>query len=213
MTVGSPMVQACAFGPLAVQYDERVLTPRVWTLLQSRWAAELALDAPAGPLLELFAGAGQIGQAAAMLSGRSLVQVEASPVAAGYAVENARAAGIGPRVDVRTTDIASALAPHESFPLMLADPPYLPTRDVPRWPDDPRSAIDGGADGLDLVRRALRVASEHLLPGGALLLQVAGAEQAEAVTEYVESDPGPAFTCGELREHDPQRAVLLLRRR
>ena len=209
---GARAVRTCSrvFGPLLVRYDARVLTPRPWTLLQSRWAAELATQAAAGPILELCAGAGQIGLAAAALTGRGLVQVEADPVAAGYAASNAAVAGLSDQVDVRNGRIDTTLAPGERFPIILADPPYLPSADVARWPDDPASAIDGGVDGLDLVRVCLQVTGKHLAPGGALLLQVAGVTQALAVIAHLERTADLGLTHRETRHHDPNRAVMLL---
>jgi len=125
------------FGPLVVRYDDRVLTPRPWTLMQSRWAAELAAKVTTGPILELCAGAGQIGLAAAALTGRGLVQVEADPVAAAYARTNAAAADRDTQVEVRNTRIQTALMPGERFSIILADPPYLHTADIARWPGRP----------------------------------------------------------------------------
>jgi len=202
-------VRSCQFGPVLVRFDARVLTPRVWTLLQSRWAAELAEDAGPGPLLELCAGAGSIGLAAAALSGRELVQVELDPVAAEYARGNAAVAGLAGRVEVRQRPLEAALGPDERFPLILADPPYLSSEDIVRWPHDPPTAIDGGADGLAVVRRCLAVAAAHLSPGAPLLLQVAGARQAAAVGDVV-AGAGLPLRPVELREVDAARAVLLL---
>ena len=85
--------ETMTFGPLVVAFDERVLRPRPWTLLQASWAAELAVGAPAGPILELCSGAGHIGQAAAVLSGRGLVQVDVDPHACALAEANAAAIG------------------------------------------------------------------------------------------------------------------------
>jgi release factor glutamine methyltransferase len=201
----------CEFGPLSVEYDGRVLEPRPWTLLQSRWAAELATGAAPGPILELCAGAGQIGLAAAVLAGRDLVQVEADPTAADYARANARRAGYADRVEVRTARAERALSPDERFAIVLADPPYLPTRQVSRWPADPVTAIDGGGDGLDVIRACLATAAAHLVPGGPLLLQVAGAAQADEVADLVAGGGWP-LRAGEVRSHDPERAVLLLTR-
>jgi release factor glutamine methyltransferase len=198
------------FGPLLVRYDERVLTPRPWTLMQSLWAVELATKAAPGPILELCSGAGQIGLAAAALTGRALVQVEADPVAAAYARSNAAAAGHESPVEVRNARMQTALATHERFPIILADPPYLPTAHVARWPHDPVSAIDGGADGLDLTRVCLQVAADHLTPGGAMLLQVAGTPQARAVTAILRTTPQLHLTHLETRQHDGDRAVMLL---
>lgn len=204
--------RTCPFGPLLVEYDERVLTPRAWTLEQSSWAAELASRAPAGPILELCAGAGHIGLAAAVLADRDLVQVEADPVAVGYAIANAVRAGRADRVDVRMASLTDAVRPDERFPLVIADPPYLPTADVRRWPDDPVTAIDGGTDGLDVIRACLGVAAAHLAPGGHLLLQVAGPGQADRVTALTGSGPGPRLHRLGVRVIDAERAILHLAR-
>ena len=199
------------FGPVEIRYDERVLTPRSWTLLQSRWAAEIAREVPAGPVLELCAGAGQIGLAAAALTGRPLIQVDADPIACRYAVANAARAGLADQVEVRHGRIDTAIHVGEHFPIILADPPYLPSADVARWPEDPRSAIDGGTDGLDLVRACLEVADRHLLVDGMLLLQVAGDDQAQAVVAHLESADHLRLTPRATRHHDGHRAVMLLR--
>jgi len=115
----------CRFGPLEIEFDERVLNPRPWTLSQSEWAAELAASAPPGPMLELCAGAGQIGLVAARLSGRALIQVEADPIAAQYAAANAERTGLAAAVELRCARLEVALSPDERFPIVLADPPYL----------------------------------------------------------------------------------------
>ena len=72
--------QTVDFDGLTVCFDGRVLHPRAWTAEQSRWAARLLEDLPHGPVLELCAGAGQIGLAAVRRSQRRLVCVEADPV-------------------------------------------------------------------------------------------------------------------------------------
>src|SRR5213078_2899209 len=104
-------VERMGFGPLTVAFDGSVLRPRPWTVAQGEWAAELALSpaaraaptAPPGSLLELCCGAGQIGLVAAVLSGRPLVQVDASETACRFARMNADAAGpdVAARVSVR----------------------------------------------------------------------------------------------------------------
>src|SRR4051812_4377003 len=205
----APPRRSGRFGPLIIEYDARVLPPRSWTLEQSRWAAALCAEPAAGRLLELCAGAGQIGLAAAVLADRDLVQVEADPVAAGYARRNARRAGWGHRVEVRTERLEEALGPGELFPLILADPPYLPTADTERWPEDPRTAIDGGPDGLAVTRACLVVAAAHLSRDGRLLLQVAGPHQAGRVDELAAAE----FDTEEVRVIDEVRAIQLLRRR
>ncbi len=205
-------VRCCRFGPIDVAFDDRVLVPRSWTLAQSEWAAQVAAGAGPGPLLELCAGVGHIGLAAAVLAHRDLVQVELDPVAAGYARANAERAGWGDRVEVRIGRLEDAVGEDERFPLVIADPPYLPTGEIGRYPQDPLLAIDGGDDGLAVVRACLAVADRHLEGGGALLLQVAGPLQAEAVEALAADARPPALETVETRAVDHARAIMLLRR-
>ena len=196
------------FGPIVVAFDDQVLRPRPWTLMQSEWAAELASEAPPGPILELCAGVGHIGLAAAVMSDRDLVQVELDPVAARFANQNAVRAGHADRISIRVAPLQLALRPSERYPLIIADPPYLPSHEVSDWPADPPRAIDGGPDGLDLVRMCLRVGERHLQPSGHLLLQVAGVQQADAVAACLPA----GLAAREVRTVDPRRAVLHVRR-
>lgn len=204
--------RSMTFGPLTVAFDGDVLEPRAWTLLQSTWAAEVALTAPAGPVLELGAGAGHIGQAAAALMSppRALVQVDVDPHACDVARRNAVANGLGDVVNVRCGEVDSAdvLAADERFPLVIADPPYVPSDEAAELEDDPAGAIDGGEDGLEIARRCLIVAARHLSPGGAVLLQALGAAQVGALAPDL-ADCG--LTVADVRSVDPRRAVALLR--
>jgi methylase of polypeptide subunit release factors len=169
----------CEFGPLRVGFDETVLAPRPWTVVQSRHAAALLDRSAPGPLLELHCGAGHIGQAAAVWSGRALVQVDDDPSACIWARRNAEANAVD--ADVRCTPLETLDADDGSFALVLADPPYVPSNETKRFADDPVHAIDGGADGLDGVRACLPIAARLTRPGGAVVLQVRGPGQAHAV--------------------------------
>ncbi len=202
-------VRTAPFGPVTIAFDDRVLAPRPWTLLQSEWAVELAADAPAGAVLELCAGAGQIGLVVAVATGRPLVQVDCSEAAVDFARANAAAAGLAASVEIRCAPLETAVADDEYFPLVLADPPYLPSAGVGRFPDDPPLAVDGGPDGLDLVRACLTVAGRHLAAGGFVLLQVAGPAQARAVVD-VTAEAGTVLGVLDVRVVDDDRAVVLL---
>ncbi|MFL6155762.1 MAG: RsmD family RNA methyltransferase [Marmoricola sp.] len=172
-------VRTATFGTLRIAYDETVLTPRDWTTDQSRWAAELAATVPAGRILELCAGAGQIGLLAVLGCDRDLVAVDLDETACRFAAANARVAGLAERVEVRNSRLESACREGETFPLMILDPPWVPAHQTGTFPEDPLVAIDGGADGLDVARACLVVAAEHLAPGGRAVLQVGTAEQVE----------------------------------
>lgn len=181
-------IERLEFGHLQIVFDERVLRPRPWTVAQSQWAAELLHTLPVmGRVLELCAGAGHIGLLALAMGGAStqhrLVAVDASPVACGYARLNADAAGLGSRVDVREGRIEDVLQPDERFDLVIADPPWVPSSDVGRFPRDPVVAIDGGDDGLDVARSCLGAIESHLVPGGSAVLQLGNVDQIERLRD------------------------------
>ena len=207
------MPASLTFGPVTVGFDERVLRPRPWTLAQSEWAAELARGLSPGPILELCCGAGHIGQAAAVLSGRDLVQVDLSAAACEWATANAERAGLAGRVEVRCGSFEEVLGPDERFPLVVADPPYVPAGEVESFPDDPPLAIDGGPGGLDVVERCAAAGASALAAQGRLLIQVRGAAQAEGLAARLavrrgEAVPPPAALC-EVRTYGPDRALAL----
>lgn len=200
----SSLTSALWFGSLQITYDDRVLTPRPWTVAQSRWAAETAATLPAGPMLELCSGAGHIGLLAAHLSGRRLTCVDVSPAACELTRINAAAAGLDDRVEVREGPMHDVLAREDRFVLVIADPPWVTSQGVSAYPEDPVLAIDGGADGLDLARQCLEVGAAHLHPGGALLLQLGDTDQAAELAR----ETGPSLTLTEVRQEE--RGVLSL---
>jgi release factor glutamine methyltransferase len=198
-------------GELQIGWDARTLEPRPWTLAQADWAVELLAEAPAGPVVELCSGVGYVGIDVARRTGRAVVQVDGCEAACRWARRNAAAAGVAHLVEVRFADLCFALADHERSPLVLADPPYVPTEGVARFPDDPPGAIDGGEDGLDVIRLALAIAGHHLAPGGAVVLQVAGPPQAEAVRAMLDDNRSWGLQVDEVRAFGPDRALVLLR--
>ena len=194
------------FGPLDIDHDDEVLEPRPWTLAQSAWAAEL----PAGPMLELGCGAGHIGLAAAVLSGSPLVQVDTSEAACRWAARNAATAGLADRVEQRCGEIEDVLGPDEQFAIVIADPPYVESSDVEAFPEDPERAIDGGRDGLDLVRTFLVAAEQHLAPGGSIVLQLGAPRQIEAVASWLRRPDAPDLAVVERRVVGDDRSLALL---
>ncbi len=160
-------------------YDDSVLAPRAWTIVQSHQAATLADGMPDGPMLELHCGAGHIGQAAAYWARRPLVQVDDNPAACEWARRNAATNDV--QAEVRCVRIEDLDEPDGTFALVLADPPYVPSAEIGRFLEDPAHAIDGGDDGLDGVRACLPVAARLTRPGGMVVLQVRGPEQADAL--------------------------------
>lgn len=200
------------FGPLTIAYDSRVLVPRQWTQMQSQWAADLLQQLPAGPVLELCTGAGHIGLLALALSGRTGVLVDIDPVAAAYARRNAEAAGLTQQVEVRLSPAEEALRSGEQFVMVLADPPWVPSGEVGRFPEDPLRAIDGGDDGLAIALTCLTVMGRCLTPEGYGLLQVGTPEQVHVVQEWLTRDDSPRLRVEATRAHEDRGVVVLLRR-
>lgn len=128
-------------------------------LAARRWAR-------AKDVLDVFTGSGALALAAARDGARTVTAVDVSRRALLSVWLNARRAGF--RVAIRRGDVLAPVA-GESFDLILANPPYLPgdktlpTRGVAR-------AWEGGVDGRVLVDRLLDDVSEHLRPGGRLLM-------------------------------------------
>jgi release factor glutamine methyltransferase len=202
-------VELMPFGPLLVRFDARVLRPRPWTLEQSRWAAELLSSAPPGPVLELCAGVGHIGLAVAAESDRAFHLVDADAHACSHARWNAEAAGLAARVTVHHGPMHEAVPPDERFALVLADPPWVPSSEVSRFPADPRRAIDGGPDGLDLARTCVEVVARHLLPGGASVLQLGDEAQADAMRRHLRSRPDLGLAVVAVRPVPEATGILL----
>lgn len=149
--------------------------------MQSQWAVELLVGAGPGPVLELCTGAGHIGLLVVAATDRSLVAVDLDPVACGFARHNAEGAGLEHRVEVREGALADAVRPGERFALVLADPPWVPSDEIGRFPEDPTTAIDGGPAGLDVAHACVQAATTCLEPGGSLLLQLGTDAQADEV--------------------------------
>jgi release factor glutamine methyltransferase len=76
------------------------------------------------------------------------------------------------------------------FSIIVSNPPYIPTPDLPSLQREvrrePPLALDGGQDGLSLIRRIIAESPDHLAPGGALLLE-ADPRQMEAVSGLLAS--------------------------
>jgi len=195
------------FGPIDVAFDQSVLRPRPWTLAQSEWAAELS---DGSPMLEVGCGAGHIGLAAAVLSGARVVQVDSDPAACRWAGVNAAANGCAELVEQRCGRAEDVLGEGERFGVVIADPPYVPSSEVHRYPEDPLGAIDGGPDGLDSVRRFLTGVTGHIDRGGSVVLQVRGLAQVGQLEAWLRDSSAPSFQVTESRTYGDLRALARL---
>ncbi|MGI8938148.1 MAG: hypothetical protein ACR2JF_08045, partial [Iamia sp.] len=123
---------------------------------------------------------------------------------------NAAAAGVADWVEQRCGEIQGVLRAGERFAIVIADPPYVESADVDGFPEDPAHAIDGGEDGLDLVRTFLVAAGQHLAPGGSIVLQLGAPRQIEAVASWLRRPDAPRLAVVEQRVVGDDRSLALL---
>jgi len=180
------------FRQVTVRVTADAMVPRPETELLAAWALDLLPRGPRRPLaIDLGTGTGCI--ACAIASERPDVEVialEAAARAVTLARENVAALGLSGRVRVEVSELFSALGATLAD-VIVCNPPYLPTGliatlapEVSQY--DPRGALDGGVDGLRVIRRIVAEAPQRLLPGGALVLETAGGDQARAVVALME---------------------------
>ena len=180
------------FRHVTVRVTADAMVPRPETELLAAWALDLLPRGPRRPLaIDLGTGTGCI--ACAIASERPDVEVialEAAARAVTLARENVAALGLSARVRVEVSELFSALGATLAD-VIVCNPPYLPTGliatlapEVSQY--DPRGALDGGVDGLRVIRRIVAEAPQRLLPGGALVLETAGGDQARAVVALME---------------------------
>lgn len=103
--------------------------------------------------------------------------IELSPEAAAVARFNLATHGLARRVKLHHSDAFDAV-PAVKYDVILSNPPYVPTRELRGLPEEfrrePRMALDGGADGLDIIRKILRQSRERLQRHGLVTLEVGG---------------------------------------
>ena len=204
------------FAGLRFRCDRRALVPRspLAELIEGAYAPWYAGPAPTR-LLDLCCGGGCLGIAAAVTApGLSVVLADLDSDALALAAENVALHGVEDRVRLCRSDGFEGLA-GERFDIILCNPPYVDAEDLAGMPaeyrHEPAAGLGAGADGLDLVRRLLPVAAEHLADQGLLLLEVGNSWPAlEACYPrfpftWVELERGghgvAALTAQELRDH------------
>lgn len=174
----------------AFRVDDRVLIPRPETELLAEAALRfLPVDSPSRAL-DLCCGSGCL--AVTLAAERPLCSVWAIDLHPGpleVTRANAETHAVGGRVTVLQGDLYAPLPEGTRFDLIVSNPPYVRTAEIDSLSaevrKEPRAALDGGADGLELVRRVIQGAQAHLKPGGLLALEL-GETQGAAVKELLE---------------------------
>ena len=170
--------------------DERVIIPRSYFLeiiprlkgvapLVVKSAADLTASGAAPlHLADVCTGSGCLAILLARHFPRAKVDaIDVSPDALEVAEINVRTHRLGRRVTLHRSDVFDAV-PLVKYDLILSNPPYEPSARMKALPEEfrqePRLALDGGKDGLDVIRKLLRQARRRLKPRGRVLIEVGG---------------------------------------
>ncbi|MBI5610367.1 MAG: peptide chain release factor N(5)-glutamine methyltransferase, partial [Deltaproteobacteria bacterium] len=185
-----------AFFDLDFAVDGSVLVPRPETESLVDLAVAFVDDpaAPAGDVLDLCTGSGCVAIALAhhvrqKSLPRRVLASDVSQAAIDVAQRNAKSTDVS--IEFRQGSLWQPFSTTEKFAAIVSNPPYVRSGDIAKLDIDvrqwePRLALDGGADGSDLLRWIVDRAAEFLVPGGLLAVELGSRAQADALIEYAE---------------------------
>jgi ribosomal protein L3 glutamine methyltransferase len=177
--------------------DERVIVPRsfIGELLESHFSGEdgSLIDDPMAVenVLDLCTGSGCLAILAARAFPYAKVDaVELSKDALDVAERNVADHALEDRISLHQGDLFKPLGGNR-YDLIITNPPYVDAEGMAALPSEcrfePKLAFDGGADGLDIIRRILNEAGQHLNPQGGLLCEIGrGRELLEAAFPHLQ---------------------------
>jgi ribosomal protein L3 glutamine methyltransferase len=178
---------------LPFHVDERVIVPRsfIGELLDSHFAGEngegasLMDPANVASVLDLCTGSGCLAILAARHFPNAVIDaVDISKDALAVAARNVADHGLEDRITLHRGDLFKPLG-ERRYDLIVSNPPYVDAEGMAALPPEcraePKLAFDGGADGLEIIRRILDEAAAHVTPEGGLLCEIGrGRENVEA---------------------------------
>ncbi len=166
--------------------DERTIVPRsfIGELLDSHFSGQgddddsSLIDDPLGieSVLDLCTGSGCLAILAARAFPNAAIDaVDMSGDALDVAARNIADYALADRVTLHRGDLFQPLG-DKRYDLIISNPPYVDARGMAELPREcrvePKLAFDGGADGLDVIRRMLQETGRHLTPEGGLLCEI-----------------------------------------
>lgn len=192
--------------PFAVRPGVLVPRPDTETLVETALAQ---LGGAPCRVLDLCTGSGCVAVSVAhYLPGAYVTAVDVAPVCVETARENAARTGVSDRVEVVCADIFGELSGLGRFDAVLSNPPYVRAEVIPTLEPtvrdfEPRTALDGGTDGLAFYRRIAELAPRLLQSGGLLALEI-GYDQGTEVRTLLEKNGrfGPVTVERDLAEND-----------
>lgn len=208
------------FMGIKLRVNQSVLIPRQDTELLAETAlAELAeryTMLGTCSVLDLCTGSGALAIAIARLARKvSVTATDLSGEALELARRNAAAASLPKPISFFEGDLFDALPPNSSFDMIVTNPPYIATAVIDTLEAqvrdyEPRTALDGGEDGLTIIRRILNETPIYLKRGGVLLMEI-GYDQGKAVSSLVNAKGSPFIEGRILKDLNKNDRVLTAR--
>lgn len=195
---GRPLEQVlgwAAFAGLRLTVDEQVFVPRRRTELLAQLAVDVARRCGTAPVVvELCCGVGPVAAAVlAAVRGAVVHAVDVDPAAVRCALANL------PTARVHLGDLYAPLPERlrGRVDVLVGNAPYVPTAELDLMPreareHEPRVALDGGGDGLEVQRRVIDAAPRWLSPRGRLLVETGGHQIPSTVTTFRSAGLEPA---------------------
>ena len=172
------LLQEAWLGPFRFYVDERVIVPRSYfaELLADRLAPWLDEESDITTALDLCTGSGCLAIVMAHTFPEARIDaIDISADALAVAQRNVNDYRLDDRIELIASDLFAAI-PGRRYDLILSNPPYVTAvamDDLPaEYRHEPALALAAGEDGLDIVRRILAAAPDHLNPGGILAVEV-----------------------------------------
>jgi len=150
----------------------------------------LKSSGPASQVLDLCTGSGAIGVSIAVNAPSARVTcIDQNDAPFQLATRNAATHGVADRVTVLQGDLFAPLPAGAQFDVIACNPPYVTTAEIDCLAADvksyePHAALDGGPDGLDVLRRIVLEAPGRLKPGGWILFELSP-EQGDAAMQIL----------------------------
>lgn len=178
------------FMGLSFAVNEKVLIPRPETEILTEIVGEFLRERGGGNFADLGAGSGAIFVSILkFVKSARASAVDISSEALKVAKFNAEKFHVEDRAEFFCGDLFEPLE-GRIFDAIVSNPPYIPTRELESLQAEvqrePKSALDGGADGLDFYRRIISDAPKFLINGGLLAVEV-GFNQSSAVKNLFEA--------------------------
>ena len=176
------------FFGLEFSVNEFTLIPRHETELLVEEAIRFLKENEKTDVLEIGVGSGAISIALSYYCPSIFIDaVDLSNKALCVAAVNIKKYSMQHRIRLLEGDLFAPVDQDKKYDLIISNPPYIPTNDIPSLSKEvqaePLLALDGGMDGLSILRRIIHDSLNFLKPGGSLILEINGKLQEKKITQ------------------------------